>query len=75
MMAVGSFETSGFHCPVTRRHEPEEGNPRHSDAKTSELAGNIFVHKSKALSLTNDKVYLLFFYLATTSCDFLQVCS
>jgi hypothetical protein len=56
MIAVGSFETSAFHCPVSRRHDPEEANPRYSAAKTSELAGNILGYKNKTLSLINDKV-------------------
>ena len=74
-MAVRFFETSGFYCTVTRRHDPEEGNPRHSAAETSEIAGNILVHKNQALSLTNDKVQLLSFYLTSASCEFLQVYS
>jgi hypothetical protein len=72
-MAVRFLETSGFHCPVTRRHVPEERNPRHSAAETSELAENILAHKNKAFSLTTK--YNFSFYLTTTSCDFLPVCS
>jgi hypothetical protein len=46
----------GIRLPVTQHHVPEERNPHHSAAKTSELAGNILVHQNKVLNMTIEKV-------------------